>query len=46
METTAGVGGLVWAVARAVRFFLDRRRMAQWALEWERADMRRGGKTG
>ncbi|MFF3916990.1 hypothetical protein ACFYZB_26565 [Streptomyces sp. NPDC001852] len=35
----------VWASARAVRALLDRRRMKQWALDWERVDTRRGGRT-
>ncbi|OIK28104.1 hypothetical protein VT52_008235 [Streptomyces malaysiense] len=39
------VGGTVWGSARAVRALLDRRRMRQWALEWERADPRWGGRT-
>ncbi|POX51204.1 hypothetical protein [Streptomyces sp. Ru72] len=37
------VGVTVWGSARAARALLDRRRMRQWALEWERADTRQGG---
>ncbi|MFF3511646.1 hypothetical protein [Streptomyces sp. NPDC002573] len=39
------VGGTVWGSARAVRALLDRRRMKQCALEWERADTQWGGRT-
>ena len=38
-------GCVVWGFARAARVLLDRRRMRQWALEWERAGTRRGGAT-
>ncbi|WP_434976479.1 Rv1733c family protein [Streptomyces puniciscabiei] len=38
-------GCVVWASARAARALLDRGRMRQWALDWERADTRRGGRT-
>ncbi|WP_225832339.1 hypothetical protein [Streptomyces sp. NK08204] len=38
-------GCAVWGSARAARALLDRRRMRQWALEWEHADTRRGGAT-
>ncbi|MFF4567213.1 hypothetical protein [Streptomyces sp. NPDC001435] len=42
---TAGTGGLVWAGTRAVRGALDRRRLGQWAMEWERIHTHWGGKT-
>ncbi|MDQ0753504.1 hypothetical protein QF034_007735 [Streptomyces africanus] len=44
----AGVlaGGVVLGAAWLTRLSLDRRRMAQWAAEWERIDTRRGWKTG
>lgn len=38
-------GCAVWGSARAARALLDRRRMRQWALEWERFGTRRGGAT-
>ncbi|MEU9480214.1 hypothetical protein [Streptomyces sp. NPDC048191] len=38
-------GGAVWGSVRAVLALLGRHRMRQWALEWERADARRGGAT-
>ncbi|MFF4509142.1 hypothetical protein [Streptomyces sp. NPDC001401] len=41
-----GAGGVVLAGARLARGCLDRRRMRQWDVEWERVDTRRGGKTG
>ncbi|MFG3120080.1 hypothetical protein ACGF4C_37695 [Streptomyces sp. NPDC048197] len=43
---TVAVGGVVWAGARILRALLERRRLRQWALEWERADTLRGGRTG
>ncbi|WP_443063316.1 hypothetical protein OG800_24170 [Streptomyces sp. NBC_00445] len=42
----AGAGGMVWCAVWAVRLGLERRRMAQWAAEWERIDTRWGWKTG
>lgn len=41
-----GAGGAVWLAAWTVRVRLDRRRMRDWDAEWERADMRWGGRTG
>ncbi|MFE0348833.1 hypothetical protein [Streptomyces griseoluteus] len=41
----AMAGCVVWGSARAARALLDRHRMRQWALEWERAGTRRGGAT-
>ncbi|MGW5658586.1 Rv1733c family protein [Streptomyces sp. NPDC003758] len=43
---TAATVGVVWVSTRAVRAVLDRRRMVQWAVEWELIHTRRGGKTG
>jgi hypothetical protein len=43
---TGITGGLVVGGARAARARLDRRRMEQWAADWERTDTRWGGKTG
>lgn len=40
------VGGAVWGTVWAVRRGLERRRMAQWAAEWERIDTRWGWKAG
>ncbi|MEU9503074.1 hypothetical protein [Streptomyces sp. NPDC048196] len=40
------VGGVVWAGTRLMRALLERRRLKQWALEWGRADARRGRRTG
>ncbi|MGW7261178.1 Rv1733c family protein [Streptomyces sp. NPDC054834] len=45
MGSAIATGCAVWGSARAARALLDRRRMKQWALEWERADARRGGAT-
>jgi hypothetical protein len=42
----AGAGGVVLGAAWAVRLGLERRRLAQWAAEWERFDTRKGWKTG
>ncbi|WP_225859293.1 Rv1733c family protein [Streptomyces albicerus] len=39
-------GGVVWGAAQTVRVRLDRRRMDQWADEWERIDTWWGRKTG
>ncbi|MGW5636273.1 Rv1733c family protein [Streptomyces sp. NPDC003832] len=39
---TGAVVGVVWGV----RQLIERRRLAQWALEWERIDTRNGWKTG
>ncbi|NGO15448.1 hypothetical protein G5C60_49720 [Streptomyces sp. HC44] len=41
-----GAGGTVLLGAWAFRVRLDRRRMRQWDAEWERADLRWGGRTG
>ncbi|MGI5198356.1 Rv1733c family protein [Streptomyces sp. CA-288835] len=41
-----GAGGAVWLTAWTVRGRLDQRRMREWDAEWERADMRWGGRTG
>lgn len=41
-----GAAGTVLATAWAVRLGLERRRMAEWAAEWERIDTRRGWRTG
>jgi len=41
-----GAGGAVMLGAWGVRVRIDRLRMRQWAAEWERADLRWGGKTG
>jgi hypothetical protein len=41
-----GAGGVVLGSVWGVRLGLERRRMAQWAAEWERIDTRRGWKTG
>ncbi|MFF0130377.1 Rv1733c family protein [Streptomyces mirabilis] len=41
-----GAGGAVWGGAQAARAALNRRRLEQWAAEWERIDHRRGWKTG
>lgn len=41
-----GAGGVVLGSVWAVRLGLERRRLAQWAAEWERIDTRRGWKTG
>ncbi|WP_433446469.1 Rv1733c family protein [Streptomyces sp. CA-142005] len=41
----AVAAGVVWGCARTARALLNRRRMRQWALEWERVDIRRGGRT-
>ncbi|MEV0634725.1 hypothetical protein AB0I77_07080 [Streptomyces sp. NPDC050619] len=41
-----GAGGATLGAAWVVRLQLDRRRMAQWAEEWERIDTRWGWKTG
>ncbi|MET7377838.1 hypothetical protein ABZT08_03290 [Streptomyces sp. NPDC005526] len=38
-------GCVVWGSTRAARALLDRHRMRQWALEWERVGTRRGGAT-
>ncbi|WP_225810831.1 hypothetical protein [Streptomyces spinosus] len=43
--TAMATGGAVWCAARAACALLDRRRMKQWALEWERFGIRRGGAT-
>ncbi|MFI6352264.1 hypothetical protein ACIBJF_06260 [Streptomyces sp. NPDC050743] len=45
VAATAVTAGAVWGSARAARALLDRRRMRQWALEWERVDTRWGGRT-
>ncbi|MGC5041164.1 Rv1733c family protein [Streptomyces sp. DT190] len=42
----AGAGGVVLGAAWAVRLGPGRRRMAQWAAEWDRFDTRKGWKTG
>lgn len=42
----AGAAGAVLVGTLAVRATLDRRRMRQWAEEWERANPWRGRKTG
>ncbi|WP_341845978.1 Rv1733c family protein, partial [Streptomyces curacoi] len=44
--TGAGAGGVVLCAAWAVRLGMDRRRLAQWAAEWELIDTRKGWKTG
>ncbi|MQY33453.1 hypothetical protein SRB17_14140 [Streptomyces sp. RB17] len=41
----AVTGGVAWGSAWAARALLDRRRMRQWALDWERVDTRWGGRT-
>ncbi|MFI7409522.1 hypothetical protein ACIBU0_12730 [Streptomyces sp. NPDC049627] len=41
-----GAGGVVLGCAWAVRLGLERRRMDQWAAEWERMDTPWGWKTG
>jgi hypothetical protein len=41
----AGAAGVVLGSVWCVRLGLERRRMAQWAAEWERIDTRRGWKT-
>ena len=42
----AGAGGTVLGIVWAVRRRLDRRRMAQWAAEWERIDTWPGWRPG
>lgn len=42
----AGTGGLVLSATWVVRLGLERRRMEQWAAEWERMDTPWGWKTG
>jgi hypothetical protein len=39
-------GTVVWVCAHGTRELLDRRRMAQWAVEWERVAPRWGRRTG
>jgi hypothetical protein len=41
----AGAGGVVLGSVWCARLGLERRRLAQWAAEWERIDTRRGWKT-
>lgn len=41
-----GAGATMWGSGRIVRVCLARQRLRQWDEEWERADTRRGGKTG
>ncbi|AVH54846.1 MULTISPECIES: Rv1733c family protein [Streptomyces] len=42
----ASTGGLVWGAVRAARSGLERRRLAEWAAEWERIDTRWRWRTG
>lgn len=41
-----GACGTVLGAAWVVRLRMEQRRLEQWAVEWERIDTRRGGKTG
>ncbi|MGV9646241.1 Rv1733c family protein [Streptomyces sp. NPDC003514] len=42
----AGAAGVVLGAGWVVRLMMDRRRLEQWAAEWERLDTHRGWKTG